>query len=268
MSSRLFLVEGLPCSGKSSASKFIAEELAKQGKNVKFFDEGQGGHPADYEFSAFIPESSMNEFSAEEQVRLKSHSQQRCGGFVAELGELQGELFDKALQFKIYDNLDWETEMPVMLDKWRSFGQSVKDDEIYVFNCCFLQNPMCETMMRFNFPVERSAEYIGSIYKEIKHLEPKVIYMIRTDTANAVRNALPERGEEWLNAVIDYHVNGAYGKSMGVFGFDGYIECLNERKKREMDILKKLDIPSLFCYVNQNGWDEAYKSISTFISEK
>lgn len=48
----------------------------------------------------------------------------------------------------------------------------------------------------------------------------------------------------WLDVVIDYHVSQGYGKQNGLSGFDGYIACLEERKKRETAILKALDIES------------------------
>lgn len=49
---RLYIVEGLPCSGKSSTARFIADTLAQQDKQVCHIDEGTGDHPADYEFHA------------------------------------------------------------------------------------------------------------------------------------------------------------------------------------------------------------------------
>ena len=53
---------------------------------------------------------------------------------------------------------------------------------------------------------------------------------------------LDERGDGWLNAVIDYHVSQGYGKAHGLTGYDGYIKCLEERRKRELRILKAVDI--------------------------
>ena len=46
---RLIIVEGLPCSGKSTTSKYIADRIG-----AVFYDEGSGDHPTDYEFHAFI----------------------------------------------------------------------------------------------------------------------------------------------------------------------------------------------------------------------
>ena len=153
---KLIIVEGLPCSGKSTTAKYIAEKL-----NAKYFDEGSGIHPADYEFHAFINNKSFNKFSIEEQARIEQNAVKKANGYVVSLSAFSGELFDKLLQYKIYDFLPWETEYPLMLDKWSEFVQAVASDERYVFNCVFLQNPMCETMMRFGFDTEESLLHIS-----------------------------------------------------------------------------------------------------------
>lgn len=49
-------------------------------------------------------------------------------------------------------------------------------------------------------------------------------------------------GNEWLNAVIDYHTKQGFGKEHNLSGFDGYISCLEERKKRKLYILKNLNL--------------------------
>lgn len=64
-----------------------------------------------------------------------------------------------------------------MLDGWRKFIRTAEKDTIYVFNCCFMQNPMCETMMRFGFDYEISRQYILSIWQIIKELNPVIIYL-------------------------------------------------------------------------------------------
>ena len=57
---------------------------------------------------------------------------------------------------------------------------------------------------------------------------------------------LNERGNDWLNAVIDYHISQGYGKQNGLFGYDGYIKCLEERKNRELSILRSIKIDRLY----------------------
>ena len=253
---RLIITEGLPCSGKSTTSKFIADKLG-----AVFVDEGTGSHPADYEFHSFVNNLALNTFSTEEQALIKEKSALRRDGHIVPLGEFSGELFDKLLRYKIYDFLPWETEMPVMLDRWREFVKSVKPDERYVFNCVLLQNPMCETMMRFGFDTERSAAYIRSICDIISPLEPFVVYLHSSDIRSAIEKALPERGADWLNSVIDYHCNGAYGKANNIIGYDGYIKALEERQRREVEILHRLNIPYIILSDPHTDWQKGYVQI-------
>lgn len=258
MSAKLYIVEGLTCSGKSTTAGHIAR-LA----GGLLFDENCGNHQADYEFSAFIPDNA--DFTADERRILEPLAERLSGGIAVPLNRLDGGLFNKALQYKIYDFLDWETERPVMLGKWRSFAENAGDN-VYVFNCVLLQNPMCETMMRFDFPLEKSLEYISEICSAIAPLEPAVVYLKSARIAENIRAAIPERGGDWLRAVVDYHCNGGYGKAHGLSGFDGYISALEERQCRELDILEKLPVSSVIINEPQADWDAAYRTIDKFIT--
>ena len=53
MSAKLYIVEGLPCSGKSTTARHIAERVGGL-----YFDEGCGNHPAYFEFDAFVPDGA------------------------------------------------------------------------------------------------------------------------------------------------------------------------------------------------------------------
>lgn len=256
----LIIVEGLPCSGKSSAARYIADKF-----DMKYFDEDSGDHPADYEFHAFVQTSELNKFSHDEQNEIAERSERKFGGVIAPLAEFQGDLFNKLIQHKIYDFLPWETEKPVMLGKWREFADNKKPDERYVFNCVLLQNPMCETMMRFNLTPAKSEEYIGEICGIIKAMNPLVVYLKNDDIYNSV-NIAAERGNDWLDAVIDYHCNGAYGRSKQLSGFDGYISALEERQRRELDILSRINIDKIVLDNPQRDWEAAYRELDKRLS--
>ena len=173
---KLIIIEGLPCSGKSTAAKHIADALG-----MKYFDEGSGCHPADYEFHAFLSNTELSELSADEQADVLSCSEKKSFGFIVPLDKFSGDLFDKLLKHKIYDFLPWKAEKPVMLDKWQDFaGKALASPDRYVFNCVFLQNPMCETMMRFGFEEILSQHFISEIYSIIQPLEPYIVYL-KTD---------------------------------------------------------------------------------------
>lgn len=157
-----------------------------------------------------------------------------------------------------YEFPDFETERRCILAKWREFVSNAANDTLYVFNCVFLQNPMCETMMKFDFDIEASRTYIKEIEEIIKPMNPVVIYISRKDVQATVERVLDERGSDWLNAVICYHTDQGYGKAQGLAGYDGYIACLMERKKREMDILESLALEKyIICTDSMDGESEA-----------
>lgn len=143
-----------------------------------------------------------------------------------------------------YDFPDFETERRKILARWRSFAEGADRNTIYVFNGIFLQNPMCETMLRFGMEEEASRQYIAEIAEIIRPLNPVIIYIDLPDVKATVDNIVEERGQDWLRFVIDYHVSQGYGKQNGLHGYDGYIRCLEERKSREFRILHGLDIQS------------------------
>lgn len=259
----LIIVEGLPCSGKSSAARHIADKF-----DMKCFDENSGAHPADYEFHAFIRFSELESFSSEERDEITAKSERKDGGRVIPLSEFRGGLFEKLMRYKIYDFLPWETEKPVMLGKWREFAENKKPGEGYVFNCVLLQNPMCETMMRFNFSIDRSRAYIGEICGLIKSTSPLAVYLKNDSIADSVKRAAAERGNDWLNAVIDYHCNGAYGKAERLSGFDGYISALEERQRRELAILSELGVESIILNNPQTNWQAAYRELDKALAQK
>ena len=86
MSTKLYIVEGLPCSGKSTTAAYIARITGGS-----LFDEGCGDHPADYEFSAFIPDDA--DLTPGELAQLSANAEIQPGGMIVPLGGLPGELF-------------------------------------------------------------------------------------------------------------------------------------------------------------------------------
>lgn len=262
---RLYIVEGLPCSGKSTTARYIADLLEKSGGKVSFFDEGSGNHPADYEYHAYITQEQLRGLQESLQIKIKQSARANKDGYVASLSAFTEREQQQLLSHKIYDFLPWETEKPLMLERWKDFVQkAIQEDGVYVFNCVFLQNPMCETMMRFNLPKEQIYEYIDQICRIISPLEPMIVYLKNDDVEEQIQETAKERAG-WLEAVVDYHINGGYGKSISACGFDGYISCLKERQKRELEYLEKSKVHSVIIENAHRNWKQAYERIAASV---
>ena len=146
MNHKLYIIEGVPCSGKSTTSAFVAD-LLKAEHPVCFVDEGSGNHTADFEFHAFLFESELSGFTAEEQGKIRAFAEPIHGGYAVPLTRFEGELFERLLPLKIYDFLPWEIEMPVMLAKWHGLSSMPRPNtlsyiysstRILFFHCFFI----------------------------------------------------------------------------------------------------------------------------------
>lgn len=267
MKNKLFIIEGLPCTGKSTTGKFLADILSKKGHTVSYYDEGTLEHPADYEFHAFMTSNDLQIFDDMELQQVQNIGVMKNSGLVIPLSKVNGELFDKIIPFKIYDCLPWQIEKTIMLEYWEEFArQANKENNIYIFNCCFLQNPLCEMMMRFNFPYENIQKYIISIYEHIKTLNPMIIYLQNSKVTERVSEVAKERDEEWLKSVIDYHTSQGYGKANCFEGFEGYISCIEERQKVELRILQQLPIDKIIIDTPFENWERTHNTITDLIN--
>lgn len=60
MNHKLFIVEGLPCSSKSTTSRYIADLLKANNHSVQWIDEETNLHPAEYEFLQLLLFAKFN----------------------------------------------------------------------------------------------------------------------------------------------------------------------------------------------------------------
>ncbi len=269
INTKLFIVEGPPCSGKSETARFIADLVAESGNKVSFFDDNDMNHPADYAFHAYMTEEQIGALTQEERRQLYSESIKMLAGYIIPLTKISVSLFGKVIPYKIYDRLDWETERPVMLELWRNFADKARvNSTSNVFNGCFLQNPINETMMRFDFPYAEISAYIHEIYRLIAPANPVVIYLKCSDIGSRIDETSGNRKAVWLSSAIPYHTSQGFGKRNNMTGFDGYIACLEARQKTELGILDKLPIRKLILTDPFDDWDSAWDKISEFVTGK
>lgn len=259
----------MPGSGKSATARFVTDFLAESGTNTSCFDENDMNHPADYAFHAFMKEDQIKLLSPEEQKQLNSEGTKKLSGLIIPLTKISVSLFGKVIPYKIYDNLDWITEKPVMLERWQSFAKkALLRSKAYVFTNCVLQNPVSEMMMRFDFPYADMMDYIYTIYKLTSQMNPIIIYIKCTDIKAHIEAEAQTRNASWLSSVIDYHTSQGYGKRNGLKGFDGYINCLEARQRIELKILNELPVEKLILTDPFKNWAEAHEKICEYLKKK
>ena len=265
MKTRLIIVEGLPCSGKSTTSKNIAKYLSSLDIENTLYEEGDLNHPADYEYHSYITKTVFEDLTRGLKSKVEKESIKVLDGYVFPLNKAEGEEKEILVKYKIYDSLPWKIEKDVMLDKWERFYKNCKKDKIHIFECCMIQNPMCETMMRFDFNTDKSEKFIKSILNRVSGLNPLLIYLKIDNVEKRVRNISSKRHKEWLEFVISYHENGKFARKRNLEGFMGYIECLKNRQERELEIVNNLDINKKIIENPFSDWDKTIKEIENTV---
>ena len=266
---KLYIVEGPPCAGKSDAAQYIADVLAESRRQVSLYDENAMEHPADYTFHAYMTEEQVGALALEERRLFYSESIKTDAGYVVPLTKISVSFFGKVLPYKLYDNLAWETERPVMLEHWKSFATKARlVESANVFVGSLLKNPVCETMLRLDMPVFEIRAHIRDINLLIAPLNPAVVYLRCTDIAACVDERSLNGRAAWLKSAVSYHDAQGYCRRRGLSGYDGYIACLQARQKMELEILDSLPVRKLVLTDAHLDWDGAANAITAFVGAK
>ena len=275
INTKLILVEGIPGSGKTTTARFVCDWLEEHGKHPALFLEGDWHHPADYESVACLTGPEYAELLAQfpdQADFLAQQAWQEDGEWFFRYHELQYEhsdhrpaaLFETLARFEIY-NLPAEKHWRLLLKSWQKFAaRAASEDLVYVFECCFLQNPTTTLLAWHNLSETAVRQHVLSLAQAVGPLQPKLIYLARQDVAATLESARAERPKGWIDFVTRYLTEHDYGQAHGLHGFEGVIDFYALRQALELDILRTLPVASRVI-VDDLDWDVRYGAIASFL---
>ena len=257
---KLILVEGIPGSGKTTAARFIQQRLNEQGIQTALFLEGDLDHPADYESTACLGAEeyralrrdfpqSMDVLDAWERPdgedyffpyrKMETH----LGA--SPTGGLDARLLDRLRQAEVYEQPPAVFER-VINRRWQTLARQASQQEtVYIFECCFLQNPLTMLLGRCGLPASHAADFVLTLGSAVEKLNPRLVYLHPSSTSETLRRVAGERPPEWLDFVIWYHTQQGYGRAHGLQGFDGLVSFYEMRQAVELDLLPRLPFSTL-----------------------
>jgi hypothetical protein len=262
MKTKLILVEGLPGFGKSTTARYIKEILDEAGVETRLFLEGNLDHPADYDGVAYAAEEEMEKLLREaggQAQLIKQFTIKKDGYYLVQYEKMKRKypdafpeaLLDSLFRTDIYE-LPMKLHMELMEASWRSFAEvAANGDAVYIFECCFIQNPLTIGMIKYNEPANEILAYVKRLEETIKELDPLLIYLEQDDLESAFRKAVKERPIEWSEDFTEYYTGQGYGLSRGWKGLEGTLKVLEARKQLELDTLEQLDLKKA---VVNNSW--------------
>lgn len=252
--------------GEVTISEHITSYLSKLGEKAQYYEEDDLDHPADYPFHAYMRDEQIKELEREAQKQLYAEGIKTVDGRVIPLTKISVNLFGKVLPYKIYGRLDWESEKKVLLEKWRKFAEKTRiRRRVYIFNGCFLHNPVREMMMRFDLDASEIKDYVASVLKCIAPLAPVVIYARSTNIKARVEELARQYKPNWLRDMIESYTATGFGKRCGLKGYDGYLACLNARQELELEVLAGLPIDNMILKDPFNDLNDTEKTLNAFV---
>lgn len=251
MNTKLIIVEGLPGFGKSTTAQLINDILSQNKIEVELFLEGNLNHPADYDsvscFNKFEFDRLLSNSGDFKEVLLKRVLKKRSNYLLPyrkiknEFGDQFSDgLFNDISRNDIYE-LPFDKNVELIADKWQDFAEiALEDDKVYIFECCFIQNPLTIGMIKYGEQKEKIINYVMKVAKIIENLNPMLFYVEQDDLEFSFRKALKERNPEWSTGIVDYYTNQGYGKEHNHSGVEGAIKVLEARRNLELEIFDML----------------------------
>jgi hypothetical protein len=276
LKNRLILIEGIPGSGKTTTAARLRDYLTDKGIKVKLYSEGDP-HPADIAWNAYIPLEEYVELI--DKTPEHKDSIKNCTTFEKEyalvaytklgLDSKDNELLEYFEAHEVYDGrVPLDTFKNLHLNRWKQFGFSVEEDLTVIFECAFLQNHVNELMGAHDKGLDYIINYMQELITAVKDLNPKLIYLVQTDTCETIRRVAEERVSpdksrwpDWIDRVIKYIEDSQYGQKHGLKGFDGAIEFFESRKKIELAVIDKLPVDKAVINNPEYKWEEVFEEV-------
>lgn len=247
MKAKLYLMEGLPGSGKTTTAEALTRLLQEQQINTRLHIEGDLNHPADYESVAYLTMDKWTDFQSKYASLDVLRFTEVFNDYVLisyRQWQSKQDIPEAALTFlqahDIYE-LPFESYQSLIFKKWEAFvAQALMTDTTYVFECCFLQNPLTMGLIKYDLPEATLRAYIEHLAAIIAPLHPVLVYVNQSNVERSFRKALKERPTEWADGFVSYHTEQAYGVNRSLSGVEGTIAILQARKALERQLLKTL----------------------------
>ena len=277
--SKIYLIEGLPGSGKTTFARRLNDFLINENVLVKKYNEGDL-HPVDLAWTAIFDDISF--------ITLKNKYPELVSQFKDYLKKIDGlyylaytnikidvntrDFYDYCEKYEIYKTRDIEYFFSTHLRLWQQFlSEDLEDDYVYIFECIFLQNHINELILKDGLNEEEIVAYFKKFSKVFSGFDVNLIYINQNNPSKILQRITEERRtnnkelyRDWIDHVIEYvEQKNKFGISK-YKGYSGVESFFLDRKKLEERVLDRINLNKLVVELNDD-YDQVFEEIKKFV---
>lgn len=246
---QLILVEGLPGTGKTTATQKLTDLLTAKGETVLTLFEGDDRIPSDFYEMAGIPIMEFESFRARHpevpdsqwglSLRTKNYVYlrlDRCDNWIEKTFR-KWDMGDECnRQISVVEYIACTMER---VDQW--VASNLDNGDTVIIDSGFLQNPINELLFR-KASDEQVCSFINRIAQAFRPMNPTCFYLKRENAEIAISFAQKAKGPDWTARV------GAILQEAGC------PDLFTHRFELELQLLPC--IPHVICSVSGNDWSD------------
>lgn len=152
------------------------------------------------------------------------------------------------------------------LERWKIFTTAAMESgEIAIIESRFFQDAILPFQLNDLDP-SQIIEYIHEISDICQPLSPTLIYFFQPDYMATMRRICDQRGPHIEQAYIERNEESAYGKRLGLQGFDGLVQFWVNLRSIMEQLFEELDTCKLAIDNTEWEWSRYYRQIGEFLS--
>jgi hypothetical protein len=227
LGTRLIFVDGLPGSGKSRTTQYVARELEQRGIPCRLFREREPDHPLN------------------------------VGGDLHPSGSTTG-----ARLFAAYTVDAFAKES---LARWNAFVAEARHSErVNVLDSYPFQNSV-RVLSQMDADPMTLATYQSRLEETTAGLAPVLIYLDPGDPGRALRAIAEQRGPAWTDYVIAVVTECPYASSRGLQGMEGAEAIMRAYKHLLDESVARFPFPKLVLSDCSRRWPDCHARILEFL---